>query len=373
MNIRDEGSAPDRDGAPGSVADDYDVLCVSGRPWGAPWCRQLLARCARRRRVFYVEAARATAGPPRLDFHRPEPRLVVATPYLPRGDHRAAALPGLLDRLIDDHAVRSFVLWHDSPQVARDCRQLRPLVTVYDRTDPRWAPFAGEGSTCPADLVFVSGHEVAAAEADPPASTHAFLGGADIEHFRRARGRLPEPLDQAAIPGPRLGVLGPIDADLDLELLAGIADLRADFQLVLLGGLRVRPGRLPRRSNIHYLGDRPHAQLPAYLAGWDVALLPYTRAREPERPLEYLAAGRPIVATPLPGVINPYGVQGLAAIADSPEEFVVAVECELRRTERRRWLQRVDAFLGERSWDRTWTAMEALISAAVDNRSTAAP
>jgi len=204
--------------------------------------------------------------------------------------------------------------------------------------------------------------------------THALPGGVDIEHFGRARGRLSDPADQAGIPRPRLGFLGPIDANLDLELLAGIADLRADFQLVLVGDVRVDPELLPRRANIHYLGEQPHAQLPAYLAGWDVALLPYVhdaRGREPGRPLEYLAAGKPIVATPLRDVINPYGVQGLAAIADLPEDFVVAVDCELRRSERRRWLQRVDAFLGERSWDRPWIAMETPGSAAVDNRSTA--
>lgn len=76
------------------------------------------------------------------------------------------------------------------------------------------------------------------------------------------------------------------------------------------------------------------------------------------------------MATPLPDVINPYGVQGLAAIADLPGDFVVAVDCELRRSHRRRWLQRVDAFLCERASDRAWTAREEALSAAtVDNRS----
>lgn len=201
--------------------------------------------------------------------------------------------------------------------------------------------------------------DVLAIDGATRAQAHGFPDRVDIEHFRRARGRLGDPPDQAVIPGPRLGVLGPVDANLDLELLAGIADLRADFQLVLVGDVRVDPGRLPRRANMHYLGEQPHALLPAYLAGWDIALLPYVHACAPERPLEALAAGKPIVATPLRDVINPYGVQGLVAIADMPGDFVVAVDCELRRSERRRWLQRVDAFLGERSWERSWLAMEA--------------
>jgi UDP-galactopyranose mutase len=129
----------------------------------------------------------------------------------------------------------------------------------------------------------------------------------------------------------------------------------------------VDPDRLPRRANIHYLGRKSYAQLPDYLAGWDVALLPYVRGvatcgMNPPQTLEYLAAGRPVVATPIRDIINPYAVQGLVAIADSPGDFVVAVDCELRRHDRRRWLQRVDAFVHDSSWDVTWREMEALLA-----------
>lgn len=367
------------------IASDYDVLCVSSLPWGPeyPRAQQLLARCAHKRRVFVVEAARATDGPPRLEFHAGDRGIEVATPYLPRGlteDDRESLLRGLLDDMVRARGLGAYVLWHDSPLTLGACRYLKPLAVVYDCAAGAWSHDTAGPALLElddelvrrADLVFVGDPSAYAARRDSRPTMHVFPGSVDVEHFAQARGPVAVPADLAEIPRPRLGCFGALDAHLDLDLLADIADLRRDFHLVLLGRtFGLDPSRLPQRPNIHYLDERPYAQLPAYLAGWDVALLPYaaaTRRAYPARALEYLAAGKPVVATPLRDVIHPYGVQGLVAIADLPEDFVVAVECELRRDDRRRWQQRVDAFIRENSWDRTWQEMEALISGAVRER-----
>jgi UDP-galactopyranose mutase len=109
---------------------------------------------------------------------------------------------------------------------------------------------------------------------------------------------------------------------------------------------------------------KSYDDLPAYLAGWDVAMLPFarndaTRFISPTKTPEYLAAGRPVVSTSITDVVTPYGVEGLARIADDPQQFVEALDAALADGPER--LARADAFLEDLSWDRTWTGMQALI------------
>ena len=100
---------------------------------------------------------------------------------------------------------------------------------------------------------------------------------------------------------------------------------RPEWHLVILGPcVKIDPATLPRRSNIHYLGMKTYDQLPAYLSGWDVALLPFalnesTRFISPTKTPEYLAAGCPVVSTPVRDVVRPYGERGFVAIAQTAE------------------------------------------------------
>ncbi|WAS89791.1 glycosyltransferase [Nannocystis punicea] len=364
---------PDRPPPAQTSVADHPVLYVSMFAWDdAPRrLRHLLSRWARQRPVAFVEAPVPTAGPPRIDFdHRDG--LVVATPFVPRGltgEEGAALLRGLLDGVVRDLGLRPFALWHDSPRALAACPHLKPAATVYHD----WAcapppPHEGdealrEEALRRADAAFVDGPGHACGP-----NVHLLAGRVDAPHFARAGDGGPEPADQRDLPHPRLGFHGALDRDLDLDLLAAVADLRTDYHIVLidLEGSADR-SRLPRRANIHDLGRKSYAELPAYVAGWDVALLPYTReaaARgvDPTQTLEYLAAGKPVVATPIPAVINPYAIQGVAAIAEEAEDFVIAVECELQRLDRRRWQHRVHACLRGNSWDDGWIAMEAVLA-----------
>jgi UDP-galactopyranose mutase len=170
-----------------------------------------------------------------------------------------------------------------------------------------------------------------------------------------------------------LGFFGVIDERFDVELLDQLAEARPDWQLVMIGPIvKIDPAQLPRRSNIHYLGSKSYKELPAYLSGWDVALLLFarnesTRYISPTKTPEYLAAGRPVVSTSIHDVVRPYGQHGLVHIADTVEEFVGAVEKALLEDEGER-LPRVDAFLSETSWERTWAGMNRLIEEAVAAR-----
>lgn len=114
--------------------------------------------------------------------------------------------------------------------------------------------------------------------------------------------------------------------------LAEMADLRPDWQFVMIGPVvKIAPEDLPRRSNIHYLGGKKYEELPAYLSGWDIALMPFamnesTKFISPTKTPEYLAAGKPVISTPIRDVVRPYGEQNLVSIARTAEEFVAAAE-----------------------------------------------
>jgi UDP-galactopyranose mutase len=187
----------------------------------------------------------------------------------------------------------------------------------------------------------------------------------DVAHFRRARETAADPVDQAGIGRPRIGYAGVIDERIDLDLIDGVAATRPELQIVLVGPVaKIDVADVPARPNVHRLGMKPYAELPEYLGGWDVGWMPFarndaTRFISPTKTPEYLAAGLPVVSTSIHDVVEPYGVGGWVAIADTVAETLDALGGALagRHPEQ----AHVDAFLATRSWDRTWAAMASLI------------
>ena len=253
-------------------------------------------------------------------------------------------------------------------------RHLAPLVTVYDCMDelsafrgaPPWLRERENELLARANLVFTGGQSLYEAKVSRHPHVYAFPSSVDAAHFAQARTPQPAPPDQATIPHPRLGFFGVIDERMDLALIEAVATARPDWHLVLIGPTaKVNPTDLPQGENMHYLGMKGYDDLPAYLAGWDVALLPFarnesTRFISPTKTPEYLAAGVPVVSTSIRDVVRPYGEMGLVGIADEPEAFVAAIERALREDASAR-LARVDTLLAHNSWDHTFAAMLRLI------------
>ncbi len=154
---------------------------------------------------------------------------------------------------------------------------------------------------------------------------------------------------------------------MDLELLAYVADARPDWTLCIVGPVvKIDPADLPRRGNIRYLGGKSYAELPAYLAGWDVALMPFainehTRFISPTKTPEYLAGGRPVVSTPITDVIRHYGDLEGVKTAATPEAFVRACDeaLALAADPQGPWMEAVDKALCELSWSQTFARMSA--------------
>lgn len=363
-----------------------DILCLSHLRWDFVYQRpqHLLTRLAATRRVFYVEEPVVDGAAPRLERKEGSGGVHVLVPHVPPhlgAGERDGAVRGLVAVLARALDVSAPVLWFYTPMALPLTRGITPSAIVYDCMDELSA-FAGapadmgaaerELLRC-ADLVFTGGHSLYEAKRDLHPRVHAFPSSVDVAHFARSRHGLPEPPDQRGIPGPRLGFFGVLDERFDWDLIAGVADARPDWHLVLVGPVvKVDPAGLPRRANLHYLGMRAYADLPAYIAGWDVALLPFarnpsTRFISPTKTPEYLAAGRPVVSTSIRDVVHPYGDLGLVHVADQVPEFVSAVEDALAGP-RAGWLEEVDAFLARESWDRTVARMERLLDVVVESR-----
>lgn len=366
-----------------------DLVCLSHLRWDFVYQRpqHLMSRFAADRRVFFVEEPLFDSDEPRMDVGPRSSGVLVAVPHLPPGTAPAEAealQAELLRQLLADHGVSLFVLWYYTPMALPVTEGLDPVAVIYDCMDElslfRGAPpelvERERKLLARADLVFTGGQSLYEAKRDHHPSVHAFPSSIDAAHFQRARSPVTEPPEQAALPRPRLGYFGVIDERLDVDLVAGLADARPDWQIVLLGPVvKIDPALLPRRSNLHYPGMRSYDELPTWLAGWDVALLPFarnesTRFISPTKTPEYLAGGRPAISTPIRDVVRPYGDLGLVEIAEDAAGFAAAAErlLALSGEERAGWLRSVDDLLARSSWSDTWRRMSELIDETVTTR-----
>jgi UDP-galactopyranose mutase len=320
------------------------------------------------------------------------PNVRIAVPHLPQGmpdDAREAALSRLLDAHLS--AVRGpLIAWYYTPMMLPFSRHITPDVTVYDAMDElskfKFAPehlldFEQE-LIDRSDIVFTGGSSLYEAKKDRHPSVHCFPSSVDRIHFIKARSRQFEPADQEELPRPRLGFYGVIDERFDTELLAKVAEMRPDWQFVMVGPVvKISEDELPKRPNIHYLGGKTYEQLPAYLSGWDVALMPFamnesTQFISPTKTPEYLAGGKPVVSTPIRDVVRHYGALEGVKIAATAEEFVSACEeaLELSRNPESGWLAEADLMLSATSWDTTQARMAGLVADLLGtNKETGSP
>ncbi len=361
------------------------LLCLSHLRWNSVYQRphHLMSRAVRSHSViFFEEPLQVPAGPdlPRLVTRVTPEGVLVATPWVASNQAEVvieSQQARLLDELVSALALPVQVAWFYTPMALAFAASLRAEVTVFDSMDELSA-FRGASPRLAllerrllrrADLVFAGGHSLHKAKSRLHPRVHLFPSSVDVPHFHRAREAIAEPLDQAGLPHPRLGFHGVVDERMDLGLLAAIADRRPAWQVVVVGPVaKLDPANLPQRRNLHWLGQKPYASLPSYLSGWDVGLMPFalneaTRYISPTKTPEFLAAGVPVVSTPVADVVHDWGHDGLVEIASGTDAMVEAVE-RLLTQPKQTWLTRVDQRLRCMSWDATWARMQSLMQDA---------
>jgi glycosyltransferase involved in cell wall biosynthesis len=341
--------------------------------------QQLMSRLAMTHPVVFVEEPMPGADHAWLEQHSPCAGVIVLRMHLPGHgagfhDEHFSGMQALLGRYLIDNRIEDYALWFYTPMALPMAEGLTPRGMVYDCMDELaafdFAPpalIARENALFDAvDLVFTGGRSLYESKRSRHADVHCFPSSVDHGHFGRRD--VEDHPDQRAIARPRLGYYGVIDERLDLSLVAALADAHPEWQVVMVGPVvKIDPASLPRRANVHWMGQRRYDELPAFLAGWDVCLMPFalnasTRFISPTKTLEYLAAGKPAVSTPVRDVAQQYAA--VVPIAATPAEFVAACEDILARDAgaQIRFQAMALDMVAATSWDRTAAAMQALLA-----------
>lgn len=365
------------------------ILCFSHLRWDFVFQRpqHLLSRFAQNSVVYFFEEPvfDATAET-YLSISKRDDKLSIIVPHLFEGMDQESVnteLTLLVEKLLIDTNLNDWLFWYYTPMAFPFTENLKPKLTVYDCMDelstflfaPKELIDLEKKLMAKADLVFTGGHSLYEAKKQQHSNIFPFPSSIEKEHFAKARIQQIQPDDQVTIEGPKLGFFGVIDERFDMELIRNIAEERREWQIILVGPIvKISENLLPKNSNIHYLGQKSYTELPEYLSGWDVALIPFlltdsTRYISPTKTPEYLAGGVPVISTPIHDVINPYGTSNLVHISGNYKGFIRSIESELVKTDQQKveWLTNVDKHLENLSWDNTHLEMLKQLTRTLKN------
>jgi UDP-galactopyranose mutase len=353
--------------------------------------QHLMTRLAEHYNILFIEEPVQTEGPAHLKKTAVAPNITVCQPHtnVPQygfHDDQIPVLQGLLSDLVPEGERP--VVWFYTPMALPLLQGLDPALVVYDCMDelaafknpPKQLLQRESALLNIADRVFTGGPSLYEAKKNRHANAHCFSSSVDAAHFRQALDAAISHPDQAHVAGPRLGFYGVIDERFDTGLVREMAAAHPEWQIVLVGPVvKIDPAELPRADNVHYMGQRGYQELPQFLAGWDVCLLPFamnesTKFISPTKVLEYMAAEKPSVSTPITDVKVPYG--DVVAIAETPAEYIAACERMLAQSaeEHAAMAKRMREVVANTSWDKTAARMHELISNAVPgNKARPAP
>ncbi len=366
-----------------------EIITFSHLRWDFVYQRpqHLLSRMAAQRHIYFVEEPVFDEGPPHWELLTPEPNITVLRPHTPErsagySEPQLALLKPLIREFLKEANLTNYIVWFYTPMALPLAEDLAPQAIVYDSMDelsaflnaPRELLEREEQLFHMADVVFTGGPSLYRAKKDRHPNVHCFPSSVDVKHFAKARSTAVESAEQVLVPHPRLGFFGVIDERLDAPLLRSLAEAHPEWHISMVGPIvKIDQSVLPNNTNIHYFGQRRYDELPSFLAGWDVCLLPFarneaTRFISPTKTLEYMAAEKPIVSTPIADVAEPY--KDIVYLGASHEEFIGACERALTAasSERKARVAKMRAVLSRTSWDATVESMDALIVKAIEQR-----
>ncbi len=366
-----------------------DIVCFSHLRWNFVYQRpqHLLSRFARTQNVYYIEEPFFEAASDSFSITDTKENVQVIGLHL-KGSPAEDTIERqkkLVSEFFAKQNITDYLLWYYTPMALLISNHLQPAVVVYDCMDELSAfKFASPQLSllekelfAKADIVFTGGYTLYEAKKHQHHNVHPFPSSIDKTHFAQARTSMPQPADQADIPHPRFGFYGVIDERFDIDLIREAAEQKPDWHFVLVGPVvKIDQATLPRLHNIHYLGGKSYDELPAYLQGWDIALVPFllnesTRFISPTKTPEYLSGGKPVISTPIQDVVKPYGDEKLVHIVTNAAEFVQKAQAELDASDKTEWLAKADRFLKDNSWDATWEKMKTFIDKEISRKQSA--
>ncbi len=371
----------------------FDLAVVSHLRWNFVWQRpqQLLSRLSRSHRILFIEEpvlASESGSHPLPIVKEVHPGIVTLVPQLTA--EQASDTPLWLWPCQDiiQSQVRSVLqnldfgpgaLWFYTPTPAFMVDAVKPTMIVYDVMDElsnfKFAPAQIRENEKhllqKSAVVFTGGASLYDAKKGFNPNTHLFPSGVDSRHYaaaKEASTTIPDWME--TIPEPRATYIGVVDERLDYDIIAGSAAACPDIHFLICGPIvKVDPASLPQGPNIHYPGQQSYDDLPRILKGSDVCLMPFarneaTRFISPTKTLEYMAAGRPIVSTPITDVERFYS--DIVFLAESPETFTSQIRAALSESpETRERKQRREAkILTEQAWDAIADNMDNLMQIA---------
>ncbi len=305
--------------------------------------------------------------------------LTVETPLILPGEYKSALIFHLNRALILSEIrlllfrTGSVIFATNSPFVDYLAKKLYFDKIIYDVIDEfvafSWAPPCSAQMERyileHADVVFTGTHTLYEKKKPLHSNIHFIPCGVDFQLFQNDS-TMPVPADIRSIPKPIAGYIGTLSERIDLELIERLADRYPNVSIVLVGPIHGKLGAPPRRSNIYYLGLKPHEEIPAYVREFDLALMPFrlTEAAlsiNPVKTLEYLAAGKVVISTAIPDVERFYG--NIVQIARSQEEFISLVGQCLQR-DNTTLINRGIEMARRQSWDAMAERMESLLRQA---------
>ncbi|WP_224018575.1 glycosyltransferase [Ferruginibacter albus] len=366
-----------------------DLICFCHLRWNFVFQRpqHLISRFAKSYRVFYIEEPIFSKDNDSYTIKITEQNVLVVTLNLKEdsGDINNRQRK-LIDHLFKTQAINKYMFWYYSPMFLPITRHLNPELTIYDCMDElscfKFAPAEIKKLETEllkkAEIVFTGGHSLYEAKKHHHHNIYPFPSSIDKAHFAKARNsKIIDPFDQKNIPYPRIGFCGVIDERFDIELIRTVAQKKPDWQIVLIGPVvKIDSLTLPVAANIHYLGAKQYQELPSYIKGWQLTMIPFaineaTKYISPTKTPEYLAAGKPVISTAIKDVVHPYGTNKLVHIIKQADDFIAIAEKQftMKPQDLNIWLHEVDVFLANNSWDKTWNDIHSLVKQTLASRS----
>jgi len=341
--------------------------------------QHLLTKLAQHYKIIVIEEPLFHEGKSFIKTYSPVDNITICQPHTSINafgfhDDQIAELEPLVASVIPSH--EETIVWFYTPMALPLLKQTRGKLVIYDCMDelsafqnaPKQLIQREKALLSVADIVFTGGPSLYQSKRNLHANVHCFPSSVDAAHFSKALTRENNHPAQENIAAPRLGFYGVIDERLDLPLIAAIADANPIWQIIIVGPVvKIDPATLPRRENIHYLGQQTYESLPQFLAGWDVCLMPFalnesTRFISPTKVLEYMAAELPIVSTAITDVAIPYS--DTVAIAYDTDEFITACRNALSLSPKQQnvMVNKMRNIVANTSWDKTATSMIKIIN-----------